>query len=126
MLAGKKLATDAEADASLNAMAEIFTKGLVCDPTKTLKEEGGAGGYANIIGTASFSAISDPRPKLAGNSIPTLVLKGQCDTGEWGYTKEYLDLFPKSRLVVIPNAGHQLFVEQPALAVEAMRSLLQN
>jgi proline iminopeptidase len=125
-LFGKKLATDREADGYLNAMANKFTKGLVFDSTKVLKEEGGAGGYSNINTTASFGEIVDPRPKLKNNTIPVLVLKGQYDTGEWGYTKEYLDLFIRHKFKVIRNAGHQIFVEQPILYFEEMKSFLEE
>jgi proline iminopeptidase len=121
---GKKLAADKEADDYLNSMANIFTKGLVADPANALKEEGGAGGYSNIHTTASFADIADPRPKLKGNAIPVLVLKGQYDTGEWGYTEEYLALFPNYTFKLIHNAGHQLFAEQPALSIEAMKEFL--
>ena len=70
--AGKKLASDMEADSYLNKMATVFTKGLVYDPSKTLAEEGGGGGYSNIKTPTSYSKLEDPRPKLKNNKIPVL------------------------------------------------------
>jgi pimeloyl-ACP methyl ester carboxylesterase len=48
-----------------------------------------------------------------------VILIGQ----SWG--KEYLDLFPHHELVVVPDAGHGIFVEQPALYLSAIRAFLR-
>jgi pimeloyl-ACP methyl ester carboxylesterase len=40
--------------------------------------------------------------------------------------REYLELFPDHTFKVIPNAGHQLFAEQPALSIEAMKNFLEQ
>jgi proline iminopeptidase len=121
---GKKLASDKEADAYLTNMANVFTKGLVCDPAKALKEEGGAGGYCNLNTSVSYGSLQDPRIKLKNNNIPVLVLKGQYDNIDWGYTKEYLELFRNSRFQLIPNAGHQIFAEQPELYIKTISDFL--
>ena len=121
---GKKLATDEEADAYLTSMANVFTKGLVCDPANVLKEEGGAGGYCNLNTSVSYGSLQDPRIKLKNNKIPVLVMKGQCDNINWGYTKEYLDLFSNNTFQLIPNAGHQIFAEQSALYTKTIGDFL--
>lgn len=121
---GKKLATDEEADAYLTSMANVFTKGLVCDPANVLKEEGGAGSYCNLNTSVSYGSLKDPRIKLKNNKIPVLIMKGQCDNIDWGYTKEYLDLYSNSKFKLIPNAGHQLFAEQPELYIKTIKDFL--
>ncbi|MFW0735991.1 alpha/beta hydrolase [Flavobacterium sp. T12S277] len=121
---GKKLATDREADGYLTNMATVFTKGLVCDSTNVLKEEGGAGSYCNLNTSVSYGSLKDPRIKLKNNKIPVLVMKGQCDNIDWGYTKEYLDLFSNNKFKLIPNAGHQIFAEQPGLYTKTIEDFL--
>lgn len=123
-LLGRKLAPDQEADAWLTSMAHVFRRGLVCDSANMLPEEGGAGGYCNLNTSVSYGQLADPRPKLRGSQIPVLVLKGQYDYIAWGYTQEYLRLFSKSRLVLVPKAGHQLFAEKPAVYIETIKQFL--
>ena len=121
---GKKLASDKEVDGFLTSMANVFTKSLVCEPANALKEEGGAGGYCNLNTSVSYSSLKDPRIKLKNNKISVLVMKGQCDNIDWGYTKEYLDLFSNNKFKLIPNAGHQIFAEQPELYTKTIKDFL--
>jgi proline iminopeptidase len=127
-LFGKKLASDQEADdfaAYLNTQVNWST---VCDTARiremTLK--GGAGFYAQVMTVKSFGSLPDPRPRLQNLPMPLLVMKGQCDNQAWGFTKEYLDLFPHHRLAVIPDAGHGIFGEQPARYLETIKDFLKN
>jgi proline iminopeptidase len=124
---GKKLASDKEADdfgAWLNSNLNWST---VCDTAKIreLPLEGGAGYYAQVMTVQSFRNLPDPRQKLKNSNIPVLVLKGQCDNQKWGFTNEYLQLFPNHRLVVIPDAGHFIFFEQPERYLSAIRDFLK-
>jgi proline iminopeptidase len=121
---GIKLATDVEVDGYLTKMAEEFTKGLVCDSSKALKEEGGAGGYANLNTSVSYGKLTDPRAKLKNSKTQVLVLKGQYDNIEWGYTKEYLDIFCNNKLKIIPKAGHEIFAEQAEVYIHEIKVFL--
>ncbi|MCL9805479.1 alpha/beta hydrolase [Flavobacterium amniphilum] len=121
---GKKLASDEEADAYLTKMANAFTKGLVSNPANVLKEEGGAGSYCNLNTSVSYGSLEDPRTKLKNSKIPVLVMKGQYDNIDWGYTKEYLDLFNNNQFKLIPNAGHQIFAEQAELYTKTIGDFL--
>ena len=122
---GKKLASDEEADSYLNKMAMGFTKGLVYDPSKTLPEEGGGGGYSNIKTPPSYSKLTDPRPKLKNNNIPVLIIKGQYDNIPWGNTNEYIRIFKNSQLKIIENAGHDVYIEKPDEYLQMMRLFLK-
>jgi proline iminopeptidase len=121
---GKKLASDKEADGYLTSMASVFTKGLVHDSAKALKEEGGAGSYCNFNTSVSYGSLKDPRVNLKNNKIPVLVMKGQYDYINWGYTKEYLDLFHNSELKLVPDAGHQIFAEKPEVYIKTIKNFL--
>jgi pimeloyl-ACP methyl ester carboxylesterase len=54
------------------------------------------------------------------------LLKGQCDNIEWEYNEEYLNIYKNNQLIVIPNAGHQIFVEQPERYIEEIRKFLNQ
>jgi proline iminopeptidase len=84
----------------------------------------GTGFYDQLMTAQNFSTTPDPRPKLKNSNIPILVMKGQYDNQKWGFTHEYLDLFPRHRLVVFTNAGHCIACEQLEAYQAAIRSFL--
>ena len=53
-------------------------------------------------------------------------MKGECDNQKWGFTNEYKELFQNSELVIIPNAGHFISVEQPELYSKTMQHFLNK
>jgi proline iminopeptidase len=76
--------------------------------------------FANV-GYGDF----DYRPKLAGVSKPTLLLVGEHDRTTTPRAARVLhDGIANSELVVVPDAGHMSFVEQPNAYVEAVRRFL--
>lgn len=123
----QKIASDKEADDFQTLLDYEVNKSTVCDTSKILKAESGGGFYAQIMTYQSLTMMPDPtRQKLKNTNIPVLVLKGQCDNQKWGFTNEYLELFPNHQLVVIPNAGHFISVEQPAVYLEAIKRFLNR
>lgn len=125
---GKKLASDKEADDFAAYLNSNLNWSTVCDTSliKLMQPRGGAGFYVQVMTVLSFRSLSDPRPKLRNSPIPILVLKGQCDNQKWGFTNEYLQLFPHHRLVVIPDAGHGIYGEQPERYLAAIRGYLME
>jgi proline iminopeptidase len=123
---GKKLASDKEADDFQTYLNGELNKATVCDTLQALKAEGGGGFYVQVKTVQSFSEIKDCRPKLKNSKIPLLIMKGQCDSQPWGFTTEYLELFPNHQLKIIPNAGHSISVEQPELYLTTIREFLVN
>lgn len=123
---GKKLASDKEADDFQTFLNIELNKATVCDTSKALKAEGGGGFYAQVMTVQSFNEIQDIRPKLKGNMVPVLLMKGQCDNQPWGFINEYLELFPNHQLKIIPDAGHSISVEQPELYLKTFREFLNN
>lgn len=121
-----KLATDNEVDDFQTKLNNWLNKSTLCDTSKALKAEGGGGFYAQIMTIKSFANTPDPRPKLKGTKIPLLVMKGQCDNQKWGFTNEYLQLFSNHKLVIIPDAGHSISIEQPELYLKTIQDFLNN
>lgn len=104
----KKLASDKEVDDFFTYLNEELNKSTYCKPEQAKKVKGGSGYYSHIMTVKSFAEVEDKREVLRTIHIPVLILRGQCDNQKWGYTKEYLDLLPNSRLVIIENSGHSL------------------
>ena len=123
---GIKLASDEEADQFSTFRNNEVNKSVVCDTTKFPPNSGGSGFYVLERTMLSLSDLEDPRLKIKAIQCPVLVMKGQCDNQKWGYTKEYLDLFPHSQLRIIPNAGHAIAFEQPELYLKVIREFLNQ
>lgn len=123
-LFGSKLASDKEMDDFQTVLVNRSNKSIVCDTTKALAAQGGNGFYVQIMTIFSLAEIKDPRQKLKEATFPVLIMKGQCDNQKWGFTQEYAEIFPNARLVVIPNAGHSIGVEQPGLYLQTIREFL--
>ncbi|MCY1660229.1 alpha/beta hydrolase [Chryseobacterium sp. SL1] len=107
-----KWASDKEFDDYTNTMASKFTSGMVADPKNVKPEEGGAGGYSH--GFSNFYGnLTDKREQLKKLNVPTLVLQGQYDQGEFSAVFEYADLM-KGKYVFIENAGHIIWWDKPS------------
>lgn len=123
---GIKLASDKEADDFQTYLNSFLSKSTVCDTSISIKAEAGGGFYAQIMTVNSFKKMPNPRPKLQNSPIPVLVMKGQCDNQKWGFTNEYLEIFPNYQLKIIPGAGHSISIEQPELYINAIRKFCLN
>jgi proline iminopeptidase len=66
----------------------------------------GFGYYANMMTTASLNRVPDPRPALANNTTPALILRGACDRMQPEVHEEYRDLFTHATLLVVDDVGH--------------------
>lgn len=110
LLFDKKFISDKQMDRMLNTLASQFTKGMVCDQSNVLPEEGGGGLYAYI------ATSSDDYPEIRGKiekvNTPVLVMQGQCEYHSFASAYEYVDLYPNSKYVFIENAGHEIWWEQ--------------
>lgn len=123
---GMKLAPEKEVDEFQTYLNSELNKATVCDTLKALEAESGGGFYVQIMTVKSFSNIKDPREKLRNCKVPTLIMKGQCDSQPWGFVTEYLELFPNHTLKIIPDAGHSISVEQPKLYISTIKEFLNH
>ncbi|MEI6681108.1 MAG: alpha/beta hydrolase [Bacteroidota bacterium] len=121
---GIKLASDREADDFLTYRTNETNKSTVCDTARAPEGEAGGGFYAQLMTVNSFASVNDSRPVLKNSGVPVLIMKGQCDNQPWGITAEYAELFQHHKLVVIPDAGHSISVEQPDLYFTTIRDFL--
>jgi proline iminopeptidase len=124
-----KLASDFEMDAFSTLLNHEMGKSTVCnpsDPGVSNKIESGSGYYSMVKTVQSFDKTTDIRSKLKGCPVPALIMRGQCDGIKWGYLGEYLQLFTNSQLVIIPDAGHSIGIEQPELYQRNIAAFLTN
>jgi proline iminopeptidase len=123
---GLKIASDDEADEFATYLTTELNKSMVCDTSKAVTAEGTEGLYAHYMTLRSLGMLKDPRPKLKKFTAPVLIMKAQCDNQKWGYTQEFLDLFSNSKLVVVPDAGHNIFLEQPGEYVRLIGEFVEG
>lgn len=122
---GKKMMSDKEADDFQTYLNDKLNKATVADPKNAVPAQGGGGYYVQVMTYQSLFTIKNPRPALKGLHIPILVLRGQYDNQKWGAAKEYLDLFPNHKLVIVKDAGHSVTTEHPDIYMNEIRSFLE-
>ncbi len=123
---GIKLATDNEADDFENYLDYQLNKSTVYDTSKISTISAGGGFYASVMTFHSLSTIQDPRPKLKNCNFPVLIMKAQYDNQKWGYTNEYCELFKNHQIIIIPNSGHSISIEQPKLYLSSIIKFLNQ
>lgn len=116
-----KLFTRSEADLiALDArFGEYYVSAV---PTKSFPKQGEPGGWMSWGMYISMGQSHDYRDALKQVSVPVLVLHGANDLQSEAASRQYADLFPNSKFVVIPNATHFSFEEQP----EAFAGIVQD
>jgi 2-succinyl-6-hydroxy-2,4-cyclohexadiene-1-carboxylate synthase len=83
-------------------------------------------GLANSLrgmGTGAQPSLWDKLPEL---NIPVLLIAGELDTKFVAIAQEMHSLLPNSRLVIVPNAGHTVHLEQPELYTQAITAFLAS
>ena len=119
---GQKIASDQEVDDYFSQLNRDLRKATVCDPERARRTFTRGGYYCHIMTLASLSQAPDHRSRFRQIQTPLLLLRGTCDNQAWGFTEEYLDLFPGAELRIIKGAGHLIFDEAP---VEYWRAILR-
>jgi proline iminopeptidase len=120
-----KLAPDKEMDDFATTLNFELNKSTVVDAS-IIKPKSGYGYYVHIKTVQSFNKTPNRRDILSKCKTPILIMRGQFDGGKWGYTDEYLRLFKNHQLVIIPNAGHSVALEQPKLYIHTILSFLSK
>lgn len=123
---GWKLASDQEMDAYFYNLNIELNKSTYCDSSNASPGTSGGGYYAHVMTVNSFSGMKDHKKSLKNCNFPALIMRGQCDNQPWGFTTEYLKLFPNIQLKIIPEAGHSIAAEQPELYLKTLIEFLKN
>ena len=123
-----RVAGDREMDTRFAAIYRDSTAALFCD--EHLADRVGTSGlgyYAHYVPQLHADPADEPvdLDRLARVKAPVLVIKPACDYLPWS-TAGYRRAFPQSRLVMIPNAGHVAYLEQPELYLEIVDAFLHD
>ncbi|KAA9379952.1 alpha/beta fold hydrolase [Microbispora cellulosiformans] len=123
--AAHALLGDDEADELFRRILEASVSAAQCPgrPPASLPANR-PGFYVNQMTIADARTLPDPRPRLRTVTIPTLVMRGECDYKDWQVTYDYRRTLPDSTLVYVPHAGHAIAMDQPAVYLAVVRAYL--
>jgi proline iminopeptidase len=121
------VAGDREMDRRFSAIYRDSTPALFCDKRFTDRiGTTGVGYYAHYVPQLHQDPTDVPLylDQLAMIKVPVLVIKPACDYVAWSAVLGYQRAFPQAQLVMIPDAGHVAYIEQPALYTDLVRAFL--
>jgi proline iminopeptidase len=124
-LAAHAFVGDAEMDARNDRVYNAGRAGAHCHGLPPGPALHGLGFYAfQFPQSAAARPWADPRPQLARNQTPALVIKGSCDYLSWASGLAYRQALPNAQLVYLHHAGHNAYQDQPAAYLAVMRAFL--
>jgi proline iminopeptidase len=116
---------DAEMDARNDRVYNHSRPALHCRGAPVGPALHGLGFYANQFPqSAAARPWADPRPRLARQTTPALVVKGACDYMSWSSAVAYRQALPRAELVYLHRAGHNAYQDQPAAFLATVRAFL--
>ena len=68
----------------------------------------------------------DFRPEMKDVKVPALVLEGAETNVPLDATREWVKSLPNARLLLIPNAGHMNWIDQPEAVISAMHEFFRG
>jgi pimeloyl-ACP methyl ester carboxylesterase len=81
-------------------------------------------GLIRSLRTTGLAEQPDLRPRLGAVGIPVTLMAGEEDPKFTALAEETAALLPRARVVVVPEAGHNLLLERPeAVAEELNRNI---
>jgi len=116
---------DAEMDARNDRVYNHGRAGAHCRGASPGPPLHGLGFYTTQFPqSAAARPWADPRPQLARQATPALVIKGSCDYLSWALGVHYRQALPNAELVYLHRAGHNAYQDQPAAYLAVVRAFL--
>jgi proline iminopeptidase len=83
---------------------------------------------ASIVGKAVNDSLGDfdLRPTISNLKMPVLVIEGEKTNVPLDSTREWAKNPPDARLLLIPDAGHATFIDQPVTLLREIETFLQG
>lgn len=126
--AAHALVSDASADAAFNTFLQLVQRGTVCKAAHLpTQPEQGNGFYDNVFTTRSAekgTPADNPQRALASDHTPVLVMTGACNYVKWPVEWQYRTTFPNSTLLYFPQAGHEIYLDQPKLYLASIEAFI--
>ncbi|NOH01987.1 MAG: alpha/beta fold hydrolase [Chloroflexi bacterium] len=115
-----------KSEADLVAMNEQFGNyyAQVADIPAEMPPQGKSGGWMVWAQYLSMGQRHDYRSALKNVNVPVLVVHGTNDLQSESASRMYAEIFPNAEFVVIENAGHFSFEEQPDAFAEVAGDFL--
>jgi proline iminopeptidase len=86
----------------------------------------GLGFFAYSYTVRDAFELPDPRPALAADTTPALIIRGSCDYIDWRISHQYLEALPGGRYVAIPAAGHLIWLDQRSLHEAVLQAFVRD
>lgn len=115
-----------KSEADLVALNEQFGTYYSHVVQTSLPQQGRSGGWMVWAQYVSMGQRHDYRPALKQVQTPALVIHGADDLQTEAASRLYVDALPNANFVVIPNAGHFSFEEQPDLFAQTVAEFLNT
>lgn len=80
--------------------------------------------YVALHEEITARTLPDPRPPLADNLTPSLVVGSECDYLPWDVIREYQDALLNETVVYVEGAGHGIHLSKPDLLAELIEAFL--
>jgi proline iminopeptidase len=80
--------------------------------------------YVELRMEQTTEALPDPRPRLAENLTPSLVLAAECDYLPWGVIQQYKEALLNEKVFYFGGAGHMIQLTQADRLAAVMRAFL--
>jgi proline iminopeptidase len=80
--------------------------------------------YVQLRTELSTRTLPDPRPRLADNLTPSLILAAECDYIPWDVILQYKEALLNEKVFYFENAGHMINLTQPAPMADVIRAFL--
>ncbi|MEV0974660.1 alpha/beta fold hydrolase [Microtetraspora glauca] len=123
--AAHALVGDREADTRFREILAVSLPAAQCPGRPPARLPANRQGYyVNQFTIDDARTLPDPRPRLRGVRVPTLVMRGECDYKKWEVTDDYRRTLPDSTLVYVPRAGHAIAMDQPKTYLATLRAYL--
>jgi len=87
-------------------------------------DRAGFNAYVELRVEQSTEALPDPRPRLAENLTPSLVLAAECDYLPWGVIQQYKEALLSEKVFYFAGAGHMIELTRADMMAEVMRAFL--
>jgi pimeloyl-ACP methyl ester carboxylesterase len=123
-----RFAGDREMDRRFAAIYKDSAAALFCDDRLTHRVGStGVGYYAHYVPQLHPDPAERPvsLDALTKITIPVLIIKPACDYLPWS-TAGYRRAFPQAKLVMLPDAGHTAYLEQPTVYTELVQAFLNG
>src|SRR5512138_6763 len=119
-----------KSEADLVAMNEKFGEYYLeimdVEMEAEMPAQGKPGGWMVWAGYVSMGQRHDYRDALRNVTAPVLVIHGADDLQSEAATRLYVDAFPNTEFVVIENASHSSFEDQPEQFASIVKSFLEK